>query len=289
LGPLTVTAGLRNELVRPRYTDLATGAESAHTISELLPGLGVYYALTPQLGVLGGVYRGFSPPAPDAGAPARPELSVNWEAGLRYSRRQLVAEVIGFYNDYSNLTDICTLSSGCVEEDLDRQFNAGKARIYGVEANARHEVPLGVSSWAGRVRLPVSLAYTLTRAEFQTDFQSADPIFGDVTAGDEMPYIPRHELRAGIGVETPRFGLDGAATYVSRMRELAGSGPMSETLATDEQYLVDATGWARIASRVRLYLNVRNLLDDRFIVARRPFGARPNAPRWVQLGTRIEL
>jgi Fe(3+) dicitrate transport protein len=36
-----------------------------------------------------------------------------------------------------------------------------------------------------------------------------------------------------------------------------------------------------------VYLNGRNLLDNAYIVARRPFGARPGAPRWVQAGMQI--
>ena len=34
----------------------------------------------------------------------KPELSVNTEAGVRYSRRRTRAEVIGFWSEYSNLT-----------------------------------------------------------------------------------------------------------------------------------------------------------------------------------------
>jgi Fe(3+) dicitrate transport protein len=37
------------------------------TCDVLLPELGAYYAFTPELGILGGVYRGFSPPPPDSG------------------------------------------------------------------------------------------------------------------------------------------------------------------------------------------------------------------------------
>lgn len=46
------------------------------------------------------------------------------------------AELIGFFNDYSNLTDVCTLSSGGLDSNLDRQFDAGKANVYGIEASA---------------------------------------------------------------------------------------------------------------------------------------------------------
>jgi Fe(3+) dicitrate transport protein len=38
-----------------------------------------------------------------------------------------------------------------------------------------------------------------------------------------------------------------------------------------------------------VYVNVRNVLDSHYIVSRRPYGARPNAPRWVQVGVKVEL
>ena len=43
---------------------------------------------------LGGVYRGFSPPAPGSEG-VSPELSVNYEVGVRYMSRGLRAELIG--------------------------------------------------------------------------------------------------------------------------------------------------------------------------------------------------
>ena len=80
----------------------------------LLPGLGVYGALTPTLGLFAGAYRGFSPAIPSARPDAsRPELAVNYEAGARLSRPRLRAEAIGFFNDYQNLTSVCTIRDGC--------------------------------------------------------------------------------------------------------------------------------------------------------------------------------
>jgi Fe(3+) dicitrate transport protein len=38
-----------------------------------------------------------------------------------------------------------------------------------------------------------------------------------------------------------------------------------------------------------LYANATNLLDSHDIVSRRPFGARPNAPRWVMVGAKLSF
>lgn len=280
---LTVTGGVRVETMRSSYVDRITNTETSRWANAVLPSIGAFYGFTESFGVLGGVFQGFSPPAPGSDATVEPERSTNYELGARFTRKKAGIEIIGYYNDYANLTDICTLSSGCVDQDLDRQFDAGEARIYGVEATAREEFSLG------RLRFPVSLAYTLTRANFSTAFDSDDPMYGKVAAGDELPYVPRHQLNATVGIEHRRASLNVSGLYVSRMREISGSVPMDATLATDAQFVVDASGSVKLREWLSLYTNVRNIADARYIVSRRPFGARPNAPRWVQFGLKADF
>jgi Fe(3+) dicitrate transport protein len=214
----------------------------------------------------------------------KPEYSVNYEAGARFSRGKARLEAIGFFNDYQNLTDVCTISSGCVDQNLDRQFDAGQAHIYGLEAYAAHEIPVGDA-----LRVPLSVSYTFTRATFENDFESQDPIYGSVKRGDEIPYVPKHQLNATLAAEVERASAYVSFGYVSRMREEAGSAPLSASLVTDKQTWLDTGVQARIFGPVRLYANLRNVLDERDLVSRRPFGARPNPPRWLQVGAKLEL
>ena len=67
-----------------------------------------------------------------------------------------------------------------------------------------------------------NVPYTHTEAEteFLQSFQSDDPIFGNVTRGDQIPYVPRHELNVSVGIEHPRFGINGTMTHVAKTREL---------------------------------------------------------------------
>src|SRR5690606_32763506 len=185
-------------------------------------------------------------------------------------------EVIGFYNDYQNMTDVCTLASGCLDENLDRQFDAGKARIYGVEAYATHEAKL-----PSAFKLPLSLAYTYSQGEFLTSFQSLDPIYGAVVSGDSIPYLPPHQLTATLALEHRFGGANASFNYVARMREVAGSGALVDARATDEQIWLDTGVFGRPLPWLIIYGNVRNLTGAQNLVARRPYGARPNAPRWI--------
>jgi len=281
-GQLTLTPGVRLEVIGSNIDNRQTDKQTDAIVAALVPGVGAFYALLPELGVLAGVYRGFSPPEPGVEGVA-PEYSVNYEAGARLHGKRGRAELIGFFNDYSNMTDICTFSSGCTEDQLDRQFNAGRARIYGLEAFGTYDVALGP------VTVPLTAAYTYTRTEFLRSFQSNDPIYGTVEKGDEMPYVPRHQLNFTAGIDSRYFGVHASLTYVTAMREQAGSAALDSVMATDDLLNVDLGAEVPFLSRLRLYANVRNLFDQAAIVSRRPYGARPNAPRWVQVGIKGNL
>ncbi|HVH40881.1 MAG TPA: TonB-dependent receptor, partial [Labilithrix sp.] len=280
---LTVTPGARVEVIESRTKDYLTQTNADALVGAVMPGVGAYYALLSNLGLLAGVYRGFSPPAPGSDARVKPEYSVNYEAGARYTRGPSRAELIGFYNDYSNLTDVCTLSSGCLTTDLDRQFDAGEARIYGLEVSAGHEQRLG------SFRIPATAAYTLTYGDFLNDFTSQDPIYGVVRKGDEIPYIPRNQLNVTLAVEHRRAGVNGAVTYVAKMREQAGNVAIDRAVATDEQLWADLGAYFDALPWLRIYANLRNAFGAENIVGRRPYGARANAPRWFQIGAKVQF
>jgi Fe(3+) dicitrate transport protein len=281
-GPLTLTPGLRVEAIGSELEDRQSNTKTDALVAAVMPGVGAFYSILPELGMLAGVYRGFSPPPPGEDK-LSPEYSVNYEGGARLHGKRGRVELIGFFNDYSNMTDICTLSSGCLDANLDRQFDAGRARIYGFEAFADYNVPLGA------VSLPLSAAYTYTRTEFLRDFQSSDPIYGNVKKGDEIPYVPRHQLNVTAGLDSRYLGVHAALTYVTAMREQAGSASLDRVMATDDLLNVDIGAEVPIFSKLRIYANLRNLFDQVAIVSRRPYGARPNAPRWLQVGIKGTL
>lgn len=278
----TFTPGVRVELINSSSRDQLSNSTTWGSTNVVLPGIGAHFAITEHLGVLGGVYRGFSPPAPGQGSLAIPELAMNVEGGARWARTGERLEAIGFFNDYANLTDVCTFSNGCVSQDLDRQFNGGRAHIYGLEV-------FGEKRWRiGQATLPLSFAYTLTGTRMLTSFQSADPVWGNVEEGDELPYVPRHQLNISAGIDIWRIGAHAQLFFIDRMREVAGQGALEEKWATDAQVSVDVHLSFRITDWASLYADGRNLTDGHFIVGRRPFGARPNAPRTFIGGIKLQ-
>ncbi|MFP4598740.1 MAG: TonB-dependent receptor family protein [Persicimonas sp.] len=285
----TLTPGLRAELISTDFVDLQQDESTDNTQTVLIPGFGAHYAITPEFGVLAGVHRGFSPVSPGQPNEVEPETSVNYEAGLRYSdeRTATLLEAIGFFNDYSNLIGECSFSAGCGEELLDRQFNAGEVYVWGAEVVAAHTFALG-GDWF----LPGRLAYTLTQSEFQTSFDSANPQFGDVEQGDELPYVPEHQASLELGVTDGSFALNTRLTYVSEMREEAGQDDPSQgdqARMTEAYGKVDLLASYGFLDGFEAYAKASNLLNTQAIASRRPFGARPTNPLMARLGLKCSF
>jgi Fe(3+) dicitrate transport protein len=279
---LTLTPGLRFELIRTTGKNNRNGLENSDWHPVLIPGAGVYYAVTDYLGVLGGVYRGFSPPAPDDTKAANPELSWNYEAGVRASGRNGRAEAIGFYNDYSNLVSQCNVT--CRPELADRQFNAGDAHIWGFELFAQN----GWRPFPG-ISLPITGSYTFTRATLESTFISPDPTLGSVTAGDDAPYVPTHQTALTLAAELRHFGVHLGATYASGFWEQAhGDGDVGAQ-ESDDSLVFEAGARVYLPASSQLYVLWRNFTNQADIAARRPFGARPIAPRWLQVGLKASF
>jgi Fe(3+) dicitrate transport protein len=289
-GPVTLSPGVRIEAIHASYKErlipagTPTLAIDGATYQAIIPGVSGYWGVTRNIGVLAGVHKGFSPVPPEQARTNKPEQSVNYEAGARWTHRHARAEVIGFFNDYQNLTNLCTFSNGCTGANIDRQFDGGRARIFGAEVYAETELPLG-----GGFNLPSRIAYTYTYSEFLSTFASADPQFGNVRRGDELPYIPPNQLSGSLGLEKAPWGVNVAGTFVDSMRERAGQGTPRPGDLTDAYFLLDASVKYKIIPQVELYVNGRNLLDDRYIASRRPYGARPGAPLWILGGVRGEF
>ncbi len=288
ISELTLTPGLRTEVIWTKYSDeVVPLGDNERTQVALLPGMGAHYAIFPELGVLAGVYRGFGPVAPQAqldDAPIpKPERSTTWEGGARYSTNDSHLEAVGYLVDYGNLTAECSFARGCDQRLIGQQFEGGKARVWGLEGLAAHELEMGSFVF------PLRATYTLTMSAFRSEFSSVNPEWGSVRIGDELPYLPRHQGTLGAGAaQENRWSVDTSATFVSKSREVAGFGEFEDGATTDAYALLGLAGKIRAFQKLWVYARAANLLDTTYLVSRRPHGARPGAPRWVHLGIKIE-
>ncbi len=289
-GDWILTPGVRFEdidMVRRDYsTTDPTRSQGPSRVREnttqvVIPGRGALYRLTPEWRVLAGVHKGFNPPAP--GSTASEEVSLNFEAGTRYDGGAMSFEGIYFLNDYDNLVGTVTESTGGGGEIGD-QFDGGEVRVSGLELS-------GAYRWQfGNVDMPVSLQYTWTaEAEFSNAFESDFDPWGDVEVGDELPYIPEHQLRATAGLEGSKWHFNIAASYIGNLRTRAGQGAFIPEESIDSHVVWDMVAAWQFTPRLSTYVKVDNLFDETYIAARRPAGVRPGLPQTAFLGLTYRL
>lgn len=283
LGRVRLLPGLRAETISTRFADRLADEVVRDNQLAVLPALGAELSVGDDWTLAAGGRRGFSPATPSS-SPSEPETSWNGEASVRWEpARDAQVELSGFATRYQNLVGTCTASSGCANEDLDRDFAGGRARIVGLELLGTHRVPVAAATW-----LPVRATYTFTHARFQTAFESGFPLYGEVEAGDTLPYVPTHQGSLALGIERWNWNALAFASATSEMREEAGSG--NDGLFTDPTFHLDlAATWefAYLGPGVTsLYVRADNVTGSRGIASRRPFGARPDKPFSVLAGLR---
>ncbi|KAA9129576.1 TonB-dependent receptor [Marinihelvus fidelis] len=240
-----------------------------------IPGIGVMRDLDNGLQLLAGVHKGFAVPGNSPGTD--PEESINYELGMRWAGQAWQLDVTGFFNDYENLVGTCTNSSGSNCEPGDA-FNGEGVHIPGLEVSASAFPVLG------NVTVPLQLTYTWMDAEFQTSFDSE--FFGDVEAGDPVPYVPDHELYASAGMEWQRLSAYLGASYVDSVCTQAACGAFQET---DAATLFDLSAHYRLGDQWTAYVIAENVTDEIYIAGREPYGARPNKPRSVYAGVTFDF
>ena len=289
-GDWTVTPGLRHESIDLRRLDFSTADPDrsdgptrvrTNSVDVLIPGIGALYRVNDRLRVLAGVHKGYSPPGP--GSSADEESSLNFEAGMRYDNGDLSFEGIYFRNDYDNLVGTVTNSTGGSGEIGD-QFDGGEVIVSGLELSAAY-------SWSlGDLDIPLSLQYTLTTEfDFENGFESSFDPWGDVAAGDELPYIPEQQLRAMTGIVGEQWRVNVGASYVSEMRTVAGQGSIDPAESIGSRVVWDFLASWEFSENFSTYVKVDNLYDKTYVAARRPAGVRPGLPRTAYLGLTYRL
>ncbi|EGN74628.1 outer membrane receptor for Fe3+-dicitrate [Idiomarina sp. A28L] len=290
---LTLDFGARVEDIKVKREDfgadlqrLGTPGLRENSTSAFLPAAGLTYRLTDSWVALAGVQKGFAPAAP-GNNDQRNEESWNYEAGVRYAGTldfgyisgDARFEVIGFYSDYSNMHGNCTAAQGCDLSNIGAQVNAGEVEVMGVEV-------LGAYSYALNDALDIALdaAYTFTNAEFQNSFNSNIGIWGNVTAGDEIPYQPEQQLRTGVALKGGLWSLALNARHLGEMRTVAGVGNVAADEKIAARTLFDMAARYQLTDNQSVYVSVDNLTDKTYITTRMHGGVMVGKPRQFNIG-----
>lgn len=276
---LTLTPGIRYENITLGRTNYAstdferTGINLSYRenkVDVFIPGIGANYKFNKNISAFGGVHKGFSPPSNQVGQ--KPEESINYELGSRFSVFGIRGELVGFFNDYSNLLGSDLAASGGTGSL--EQFNAGEVEVKGIELLLNYNLLPSNGSYA----LPISFGYTFTDTKFLNSFGSEDAIWGEVRAGDELPYIAKHQFNTSISLEHAKFELNLNGRFNGAFRTIAGSGKIPDANGVDSNFILDFSGKYHLNKNLSITGNVINLLDKTYAVSRVPSGLRPGLP-----------
>ena len=269
----TITPGIRYESIKLERNDYGKSNPTRdlndvsfrkNEVSVIIPGIGVNYTLNNKLSIFGGIHKGYSPPGSSVGQKA--EESVNLELGARFSLNKLNAEIIAYQNDYSNLLGNDLAATGGFGE-LD-PFNAGKALVNGLELLLTSEI---IES--NKISIPFSFSYTLTNAKFLTDFGSTQDIWGEVSNGDRIPYIPQHQLNSNIGFKTNKFEINLNGNYNGKFSTIADG-----SIEIPSYFIFDISFKYKVKPGITFTSKAINLFDENYSVSRAPAGLRPGHP-----------
>ena len=287
---LTITPGLRYENIGLSRNDYGkndvnrTGTNLTkrnNNVDVFIPGIGVNYKISNDFSTFASVHKGFSPPSNLEGQ--KPEESVNIELGTRFNTKGLRGEIIAFYNQYSNLlgSDLAaTGGTGSLE-----QFNAGEVRVNGFEMLLNYDLIRTNNSF----KLPLTFAYTYTNSKFLNSFDSEDSLWGEVTSGDQLPYIANHQFSATLSLEHNAFEVNLSGRFNGAFRTKAGRGDIPENEKVNSSFIIDVSGKYSLNKHINLTANLVNLLDTTYAVSRVPAGLRPGLPFGVFGGFELKL
>jgi len=275
----TISPGIRYESIRLERNDYGKSNPTRdlnnisireNEVSVIIPGIGINYTLNNKLSVFGGIHKGYSPPGSSVGQKA--EESINLELGARFSINKLNAEIIAYQNDYSNLLGNDLAATGGFGE-LD-PFNAGKALVNGLEILLTSEIIED-----DKISIPFSFSYTLTNAKFLTNFGSTQDIWGEVSNGDRIPYIPQHQLNSNIGLKINKFEINLNGNYNGKFSTIADG-----SIGIPSYFIFDISFKYKVKPGITFTSKAINLFDENYAVSRAPAGLRPGHPFGVYGG-----
>ena len=307
---LKVSPGVRYENINFDFQNYGTAdnarlgtvlRSAENQLTVILPGIGLHYWLNENMNLLGGIHKGFSPPGmPSVTATsgqARMETSVNYELGYHFEKNGYTAQVVGFFNNYSNILGSDNISGGGL--GTGDMFNAGNAHIQGIEISFEGNL-LSNKNYPSGLSFPVSLAYTFTDARFQETFINGGGDWGTgrINLGDRIPFITPHLLTANVGVSNQKFDLTLSSRFTGITRVKPGAGALiipdnvvkyADVNALAGFLIIDLSTNYDVTKSVTAFATINNLTNSKAIVANLPQGYRPNMPLSLNTGLKIRF
>jgi outer membrane cobalamin receptor len=258
--------------LRDQLGDHLTGD---HSFSRVNPSSGITYAFPRGITAFGSFSVASRVPAPSELSCADPEdpcrlpnafvadppldqvVAHTWEAGARGHARGINWAASMFRT--TNHDDLIFISSGALTNQGHFE-NIGDTLRRGLELSA-HGVAARNVRW--------SAAYTYLRATFETPLTLSSPNHPDeidgeihVRAGDSIPSVPRHNLKADLSVTAGRTSVGGILTSTSS--QFFRGDEANLLPGVDSSAIVNVFGSYELHRRARLVARVTNIFNARY-------------------------
>ncbi|SOB79538.1 iron complex outermembrane recepter protein [Sphingomonas guangdongensis] len=237
---------------RPFTQDFAALTGSASIQYRFSPAISTYasYARSFKSGGFNTRYNAAT--ANNLPVPFDEESVTSYELGIKSNIGRLRLNLAAFQAEYQDIQLI--FRQGVVP----LLFNAGEARIRGLEAEANYRAPFGLVIDAGASIL-------------DDDIKSITPVPGataTVTPADDLPFTPDLQANVGLGWRfdlgggltlTPRFD----ASYQSKITFITGSIPEIEE---NGYWTGNASVGLRLRNGIELSGGVNNVWNERYLI-----------------------
>jgi Fe(3+) dicitrate transport protein len=289
-GAFTHTVGIRSERTEANEGTNATPGSVARdlTNTETMVAFSTIYNMGSGATMFAGFSEGYSPvDASKYDSNIQPEKSDIYEIGYRKQTNNSYFELVGFFNDYSQLIDSCLEANGCAASDSGSTTNKGAAEVQGIEFQYRLNNMFAAPQMKGMaatssVRYPLTITGMLQDSEYtggQTSYN-----------GNSIAYVPDFQLYTSIGMETNNWSIALGAKYQDNT--FTDDGNIYQTgqafifdLHTGMNVAVNSNG----IKDARLFLNVDNLFDKTIVASSHEYGKRPNKPLSVMAGVKFDF
>jgi outer membrane receptor protein involved in Fe transport len=293
---LSLTAGGRANFADIQLNDLLGGALSGeHTYNHFNPLIGATYKISDQLSVYSGFSVANRAPTPlelGCADPAHPciigtfliadpalkqVIANTYEAGLRGSHafdsdQGSISWSLGVFRT-ETADDILNVPSPLLP-GFGYFTNVGATRRQGVEAQIRYKTDT-IEAWA---------TYSYTDAVFLNSFLLASnspyaDANGDiqVNRGDQIPMIPRNQIKAGLDYKaTSALKLGADMVFVGAQRYAGDDSNQATPLPAYAVFNCSAS--YRVSESVEIYTRIENIFDRRYGVYGAFFDTQALAP-----------
>lgn len=197
-------------------------------------------------------------------------------------------ELTFFYLDFSNqIIPVAEAAGGQGSTTTASLVNGGATVHRGLEAAIDLDLRPLFSTWG----VGINSNITFVNAEFSEDrfISTSDGAIN--VKGNTLPYAPEMMISSNLAIYAP-FGLiiDFNTTYLGKQfTDAQNTIPGSLNGRGGEMpsyFVLDANATYNVSRLpgASLSLSVKNLLDERYIVSRRPQGIRVGMPRFISFG-----